>query len=457
MLHNVTNLTERRNKSPLTTGANKMRQSSRKNKNPKVYTKYYAFNKLGETTNHKKSFNVMESVLIENKFTKKTFDQNIKSKMGEIDFNKKTKGMEKQIIKFHELMKSVDDYNIWFRNASTSDEILRRKTPRTESGKFDKYFIKAVERYKNKINVNKGKNDFKKQDKEFLKEENNLNVLKKLMIECLRKVQKDTGKYTEANLSKLRVAFTIRNKNVLGTHYSKAWDKGNFDDKQGNQVEHIVIRKNVLYDDKKTILYNPTSFEDTSAVAIHELGHLLINNSGNHGEAFEECMIDFKQEIKSGKGTRKCHTYHTKEFKKYFSEIFKRLSKEWNAQEGMHTNITEKTKTITLKCGTCGSRVSIANQSKKHSLVNFYCDHNGTDWENESETVMEQHETKKPNLFLDGDNCTMPTETEESETTSEKVERRIGKSNYHHGTCFERDFLEEERLSNEEYCRNFRK
>ena len=32
------------------------------------------------------------------------------------------------------------------------------------------------------------------------------------MVECLRKVQKDTGKYLDADISKLRVAFTIRNK-----------------------------------------------------------------------------------------------------------------------------------------------------------------------------------------------------------------------------------------------------
>jgi len=379
-----------------------MRKSiSRKSKD---YKSYYAFNKsLDRTKKRYPSLNIMESVIIKNQYTLNTYSDKIASKFENVDFAKRDEATRKLIIKFYKLMKADNLFNEWFSEASESFEIKGRKTPRTNASKFDKFFIETIFNNDNKNNVNKNNNDFKKQDEEFLKVENNLNVLKKLMVECLRKVQKDTGKYLDADISKLRVAFTIRNKNVLGTHYGKSWDKGNFKDKQGNKVSHIVIRKNVLMNDNEKIIYNPSSFDDTSSVALHELGHLIIPNSGNHNQAFEDCMIDFKQEIISGKGTRKCMTYHAKTFKKYFSEIYKRLSKEWNASEGMHTNISERTKTITLKCRTCGSRVSIPNQSKKHNLCNFYCDHEGTEFQGLDKTQMEQHSTKKPRTFTGDD------------------------------------------------------
>ena len=69
-------------------------------KNKKVYTSYYAFNKSNDITKKRyPSYNVMESVLVENKYTTTTFDEKIKSKFGEINFSDKDESMKKQIIK----------------------------------------------------------------------------------------------------------------------------------------------------------------------------------------------------------------------------------------------------------------------------------------------------------------------------------------------------------------------
>jgi hypothetical protein len=328
-------------------------------KNKKVYTSYYAFNKSNDITKKRyPSYNVMESVLVENKYTTNTFDEKIKSKFGEINFSDKDESMKKQIIKFYKLIKANEKYNNWFNNASKSDELIRRRTPRNKSSKFDKFFLATIENHlKANQKIPKTLNAKKKANEKAFMEKDDMQIIKKATKMILDLYYKRTGMLF--NINKLHISFVYMSKNALGDCFPSSRDIGNGIVK-GNKLIHIRLRKN--YSDN----YNPSIWLDVLKVLVHELGHAIDDCKSGHGKTWEGIVNDMELIKTASNG----YTIATKKFNEYYKDVIKL---KWNGM-CMSTAKT-KSKTINYRCLlTKIKRFTITNESALASSIQAFSD-----------------------------------------------------------------------------------
>tara|TARA_R110000744_G_scaffold375769_1_gene489481 strand:- start:233 stop:1312 length:1080 start_codon:yes stop_codon:yes gene_type:complete len=194
---------------------------------------------------------------------------------------------------------------------------------------------------------------------------------------------------------KIRVSLShIKNKGknmVLGNCYSKGAD---VNEQKFSQI-HLNIQ--TAYNLDGTIKWSIVNFEDMLEVLIHELVHATDDCKSSHGKAFAKICDKVGLQSATTKNGKPSYT-STKpndSFKEMYKEVIE-IGKDWVFTEWAFNKPVKESKTVNYKCPVCSSRFSITNVASKHGAVNHYCNHNGTDFEDEEMAEMQEVEKKKP-------------------------------------------------------------
>ena len=176
--------------------------------------------------------------------------------------------------------------------------------------------------------------------------------------------------------------------------------KGNCYSKNADVEEkfsQIHLNIDTMYTTDGKVKWSIVNFEDMLEALIHELVHATDDCKSSHGKAFSKICDKVGLQSATTKNGKPSYT-STKpndSFKEMYKEVIE-IGKDWVFTEWSFNKPVKESKTINYKCPVCSSRFSITNVASKHGAVNHYCDHNGTDFEDEEMAEMQEVEKKKP-------------------------------------------------------------
>ncbi len=382
-------------------------ERKKKHVSRETFAKYNSFNNV--MGNSWKSYNVIDSLIIEDKNTKKTFNKfyaTCISKALKDNLTSIRESEEKNKNKVESNIKTLFDNAIlqdFFKSVEVNNDeevihflnnVPREKCYRVEPYYLlDKHLSKQWDLYKN---MNYFDKDIIKKQKIAIKKYNNAPVREKVLRDIVTKlvpIFSERGYHLD--LSKVDVSFNIEmSGKVLGRCYHESWDKGNHGIAK-NKLRQIAIRgkvfKTVDNKGKETIVYNPNNIRNVLEVLIHELVHAYHGTEEGHGSKFKSTCKDVGLTGGGKDNTKFTCTQPAPEFDSMYKDILKIKLPSTE----FHYDSKGQSKNQKYRCPICKMRCTVTNRSAKHSETKMYCNHEGTEYEGHDITQMEQYETKK--------------------------------------------------------------